>query len=677
MEVGRVSAAEQLDPVYTAACQFGMRGLRLFPTEFHGHKPLVSGWQQQATNDVTWIDRWFSGRNANLALCCGPQLNTWPGSLLMVDIDPINGGKETFNALKAEHGWDLANVPVHLTPSGGRHLFYLVPDELCITGANILGPGIDLRGGRAGNVGCGYGMMPPSVRPSKVTGELVSYGVQPERGLLHLDPPMAPDWLLDLLRAYLNPPKTSAERHPSSQPLDGDNPWDWVRNNVSWPQMLEKHQWSSDGPYWARPGKTPREGTGGYLHDDGRFAIWTPTDIPNGVAELGHRNSDGSYSISLADFITAYEFDGDRTRFGREYRKMMPPPDTAGRVPAEAEAEPSADALEGGSWSTPVDMTDVLNGTLTQPLPTIMTRTDGVSLFYPGKINGVHGESGLGKGWVVLTAAVEQIKAGHKVIYLDLEDTLASISSRLQVLGLTRQQVVDGLTYLRPDDPTDPAEIARLLRLVSELQPSLVILDSLGEAFGLDSIDENSDAEVAPWLRRVPRAIADLGPCVVIVDHVTKSLDNPLYQKGSGRKRGAVGGAQYLVEVVHPLSKGRGGRLRLTCAKDRNGTHVRGGVSAEIAFAPSGEDMLTTILPPRGANDPILSVQDQADEQKERCALEMLRKGRSKKVPFTKTGICDDLDGFRAQTKRAAFDYLVEQGLLVEVGKGRFKVRPS
>ncbi len=343
-----MSAAEkpQLDPMYTAACQFGMRGLRVFPTEYHGHKPLISKWEQQATNSVVWIDRWFAGRDVNLALCCGPQPNGW--KLLCIDIDPQNGGRETFDALDAEYGWDVADVPVHLTPSGGRHLYYLVPDELCITGTDVLGPGIDTRGGRDGNVGCGFTMLPPSIRPSKVSGELVSYGAKPGRGLLDRDPQMAPEWLLDRLRFYLAPKTPSRERHPSSQPADGDDPWTWVRNNLSWEHYLTKHGWRPDGPYWVRPGKTVREGHSAQLHDDGRFAFWSQTDMPAGMTALGRRQVDGGYSISLADFITAYEFDGDRQAFGRHVRKeMMPPPPLPVGQPTAAggEPDPSATAL--------------------------------------------------------------------------------------------------------------------------------------------------------------------------------------------------------------------------------------------------------------------------------------------------------------------------------------------
>jgi hypothetical protein len=494
---------------------------------------------------------------------------------------------------------------------------------------------------------------------------------------------MAPG-IAAMLAEASEPLQRSVARHPSQLPAN-DNPWDWVRTNVTWDSKLIDHGWQQKGKMWSRPGKTPREGTGAYLHDDGRFTFWTQTGLPPGMVELGHLNTDGSYSISLADFITAYEFGGDRHAFGQEYRKLMPPPSSAGRVQTTGATPPdissdenaSADALDGGSWSTPVDLTPILDGTFVQPKPTILERTDGVALFYPGTINGIHGESGLGKGWVALTAAAEQIRLGHAVVYLDLEDTLVSIASRLQIIGLTVKQITEHLIYLRPDEPTSKAGITGLVALIDEHRPTLVIIDSLGEAFGLDGIDENSDAEVAPWLRQVPRRLADAGPCVIVVDHVTKALDNPLYQKGSGRKRGAVGGAQYFVEAVKSLVQGGGGRLRLTTAKDRNGTHTRGAVAAEIIFAPSGFDMIPSVIPPRGANDgAVLTTQERFDQGLIECALDLMKAARRKRVLFTKTALCDAVDGHRAQLKRAAFEYLVERGQLIEASKGKFKPVP-
>ena len=64
----------------------------------------------------------------------------------------------------------------------------------------------------------------------------------------------------------------------------------------------------------------------------------------------------------------------------------------------------------------------------------------------------------------------------------------------------------------------------------------------------------------------------------------TKAKDNPLFPSGSKRKRAAITGASYLLEAVVSLTREAGGRLRLTCAKDRHGNHRRKDVVAVLDF---------------------------------------------------------------------------------------------
>lgn len=87
-------------------------------------------------------------------------------SLDLIDIDPRNGS-------------DSAQFPVPLppivasaeTPSGGRHLFVLSHGVRSRDG--IL-PGVDFKGGDKGE-GHGFAFIAPTVKPSKVTGELAGY----------------------------------------------------------------------------------------------------------------------------------------------------------------------------------------------------------------------------------------------------------------------------------------------------------------------------------------------------------------------------------------------------------------------------------------------------------------------------------------------------------------------
>jgi hypothetical protein len=238
---------------------------------------------------------------------------------------------------------------------------------------------------------------------------------------------------------------------------------------------------------------------------------------------------------------------------------------------------------------SPVSLDGVVSGTSAQPKPDMLEVEDPAGprcLLYRGMVNGIHGDSGAGKSWLVMFLLAERIRAGEVVMLVDLEDTIESTVARLKQLGLTAPQILGGLCLVRPDAPFGGPEVGSLLVLIADRQISTVVIDSLGEAFGLEGINENNDSEVNPWLRAVARRLADSGPAVLLVDHLTKSGDNNLHASGSKRKRAAIGGASYLIEATKPLVRGIGGSLKITCAKDRHGRYRKGEVvgSLEMEF---------------------------------------------------------------------------------------------
>lgn len=236
----------------------------------------------------------------------------------------------------------------------------------------------------------------------------------------------------------------------------------------------------------------------------------------------------------------------------------------------------------------PIDLEPVLAGEYAQPVPIQLFRNDGRCLFYEGVVNGIHGDSGTGKGWVICHLIHQNANAGRRTMLLDFEDIEQSITARLQALGMTAYEILNWLVYLRPQVPIDRDAVNHLTRLVTDRNVSSVVIDSLGEAFSLEGINEDKDVEVGPWLRRVARPLAETNAAVVLVDHSTKAADNPLHPSGSKRKRAAIGGASYLVEAMSPFVKDAGGKLRLTCAKDRHGNYRRGEVVADFVMASSG-----------------------------------------------------------------------------------------
>ncbi|UJV41597.1 bifunctional DNA primase/polymerase [Streptomyces sp. AMCC400023] len=103
-----------------------------------------------ATTDVELIRRWWREEpNANIGAPC--RLNGWA----VIDIDPRNGGSESYQALEKRVGV-LPGTTMQLTGGGGLHLLYRSPDfDL----PGLGGPGIDFKHN-------GYILLAPSVNNS-------------------------------------------------------------------------------------------------------------------------------------------------------------------------------------------------------------------------------------------------------------------------------------------------------------------------------------------------------------------------------------------------------------------------------------------------------------------------------------------------------------------------------
>lgn len=308
------------------------------------------------------------------------------------------------------------------------------------------------------------------------------------------------------------------------------------------------------------------------------------------------------------------------------------------------------------SWD-PLDLEPILDGDLQRPAPTVMFRDDGRALLYPGVINGLHGDSGTGKGWVYCAAIAAELAEGGTVMLVDLEDTAESLIGRLRGLGVSNALLLDQLVYLRPTEPFDRRAVDRLVRVATDRDIALTVIDSLGEAFALEGLDENKDVDVGPWMRRVARPLADTGTAVLLVDHATKAADHPLHPSGSKRKRAAIGGASYLVTAPKPLSREHGGRLRLQCAKDRHGHYSRGEVAADLVIAPQGT--AATLYAPTAPGDftlPAILV-----------ARELVHIVRAAGRPMTMRAVLALVKTkARTDVKRGGLDIAVQYGALAE-----------
>ena len=244
------------------------------------------------------------------------------------------------------------------------------------------------------------------------------------------------------------------------------------------------------------------------------------------------------------------------------------------RAAALAEAEENGDT----GW-TPVDLAGILDGTWKPPEPSIMRRSDGHGLLYPGLVHTFQGESGSGKSMLAQAVAVQVLEDGGRVAYIDFESGPGEVAHRLIELGATRDEILERFDYINPsDDPTTELSFnhtawSKLLHTKYEL----VVIDGVNESlsvFGYKMIDND---DITTWGRAFPRTLARrTGAAVLTIDHVTKSKDGRgRYAIGGQAKMAYLTGASYTVEPTEHLAPGKVGALSIRVGKDRPG-----GVSA-------------------------------------------------------------------------------------------------
>lgn len=245
-----------------------------------------------------------------------------------------------------------------------------------------------------------------------------------------------------------------------------------------------------------------------------------------------------------------------------------------------------------------------LAGEHTEDEPSMLGRSDGICLLYDGKIHFFAAEPEAGKSWLALHACAEQIDAGQHVFYLDFEGDPGSCARRLQALGLEQEKILERFHYSRPTTALGPADWALYAGLLGELSPSVVVLDGLTEALSLHGLDMNSNADVAVLSNLILRPIANLGPALVILDHVTKdTTSRGRWAIGAQHKLAVVDGASYGLEVIRPIVRDGDGLVRVVVTKDRPGHVRRSAVGKHVAdvITRSDKDMLVIEVRPPAA----------------------------------------------------------------------------
>jgi hypothetical protein len=123
-----------------AAIAYGRLDLHVFPCKPGAKVPLISNNLKLATNDEERIRYWWRNTpTANIGIAMEPS------GLVGVDIDPRNGGEETWAEIRKNLAPELLETVTALTPSGGQHLIFRANDYSVHSGAHVFGQGVDIR----------------------------------------------------------------------------------------------------------------------------------------------------------------------------------------------------------------------------------------------------------------------------------------------------------------------------------------------------------------------------------------------------------------------------------------------------------------------------------------------------------------------------------------------------
>lgn len=179
------------DEPLNAALRYAAHDLAVVPIPYGEKAPRMKDWPRLASKDAGQIERWFpAGQPLNLGIATGEA-----SAVFVLDVDVGDNGPETLAELEQRHG-ALPATPMQLTPTGGRHYLFKLPEGAPIKNSvKTLGAGLDVRG-KGGVI-----VAAPSVHPN---GGHYQWG----EGLAPWDLPAAkaPAWLIELIRADDRPP---------------------------------------------------------------------------------------------------------------------------------------------------------------------------------------------------------------------------------------------------------------------------------------------------------------------------------------------------------------------------------------------------------------------------------------------------------------------------------------
>jgi hypothetical protein len=262
--------------------------------------------------------------------------------------------------------------------------------------------------------------------------------------------------------------------------------------------------------------------------------------------------------------------------------------------------------VQGKTNSQAVDFSDledvaqrIVTGNYKHLEPTILRRSDGQCLLYPGKLNWLAAPPESQKSFIALLACVQQMLDGKPVVFVDFEDNGDTAIERMYKIAVGEQldnveetllswvagpKFADGTRdknkrlfyYMQAGRAFDIRMRSKILQVVRK-GAGLVIIDGCAVALSLSGLDENVNGDVNKWISAVSYPITSAGAAVLVIDHVAKTAAPGggafanRSARGAGSKLASVSGTALMCEVRQAGSAFAEGEIEITVSKDRPG----------------------------------------------------------------------------------------------------------
>lgn len=447
----------------TAALQLAEQGVRVFPCGKDKAPRTANGYYDGTTNREV-VESWdWDGM-------IGAPV---PPGVVIIDVDPRNGGSDTLKLLKAD-GKQLPPTKTVRTKSGGFHYWYAVPEDVVMRGK--LGPGVDVK--RAGK---GYVIVPPS----------------PGYALLSDKQVEAPAWLLEELVVE-----------------DAEGSEDGVADGASEPKYFV--QFEDGTPYGiaalerevGRMLRAPE----GERNDSLNRAAFALSQLSAG-GEISRKRAikdlvtaAGRMGISMGEARGTIESGwkaGELVPRQARLKVEAVNVESFGAMPERPEAEG-----EERFW---------VDWQVDEPPPPFLCHP----ILPKNAYVLVYGATEASKSMVWNALGAEASRLGYKVSIYSLENPPSTDRDRLR--RLSPDPANFRLTN-EPLDMNDPRQLEALVEREKEWGTDIILIDTYSHAF--NSRSEDGNAKAIEFARRVRYVMHEVDCSVILIDHTGYSQED-------------------------------------------------------------------------------------------------------------------------------------------------------